>query len=55
MATTADIVGYPLKEDEGVDSFSLFPVLKGEKKQVREDVIHHLLKGYFALRDARWK
>lgn len=55
LATMADIFEYELKEDEGVDSYSFLPLLKGENVQVRPDVINHSVYGYFAMRDQKWK
>lgn len=55
LATMADIFDYDLKEDEGVDSYSFLPLLKGEDTETRPDVIHHSIHGYFAIRDQKWK
>ena len=55
MATFADITGYQLKPDEGVDSYSFLPILKGKTKSSRSDVIHHSVSGYFAIRKGKWK
>jgi arylsulfatase A len=56
MATCADIVGVELPDDAGEDSYSLFPLIKGEDWAVsRAPVIHHSANGIFSLRDGRWK
>ena len=56
MATFAQIIGYKLKEDEGVDSVSFLPTLiKGKNKKARKDLIHHSIHGYFAIRRGKWK
>ena len=55
LATMADIFNYDLKADEGVDSYSFLPLLKGQKVQTRPDVISHSFYGYFAIRDQKWK
>jgi len=36
-------------------SFSLLPLLKGDKVWQRAPVIHHSSGGMFAIRDGRWK
>lgn len=55
MATCADILGLPLPDDAGEDSFSILPLLKGGHRAVRESVVHHSINGKFALRRGRWK
>lgn len=57
MATCAQIVDYRLKEGEGEDSFSLLPILKGQKlmKPIREATVHHSINGSFAIRQGDWK
>lgn len=57
VATCAEIVDYNLPESAGEDSFSFFPVLKGEKpaEPIHEAVIHHALDGMFAVRMGPWK
>lgn len=54
MATCADIVDYKLQDNEGEDSFTMLPALKGGE-MAREDVIHHSGAGMFAIRTADWK
>ena len=57
MATCAEIVGYSLQDDEGEDSYSLLPLLKGEEMQapLREATVHHSVNGSFAIRQGDWK
>lgn len=57
MATCADILGVQLPEDAGVDSFSILPVLRGDKSAVPTHpyVIHHSIHGRFAIRKGDWK
>jgi arylsulfatase A len=57
MATCADILGVKLPSGAGVDSFSILPVLRGEETQepTHPFVIHHSIKGNFAIRRGDWK
>ena len=55
MATVADIVGAQLADDEGEDSFSLLPLLRGSQDLVREHAISHGSTGLPALRLGNWK
>lgn len=57
LATIADIVGADIPDNAAEDSYSLFPVLKGEKygEDLRGPVIHHSASGHFAIRDGQWK
>ena len=57
MATIADIIGVKLSDNSGVDSYSLYPVLKGKqtKQNLHGPVIHHSITGHFAIRDGKWK
>jgi arylsulfatase A-like enzyme len=57
MATCADILGAKLPENAGVDSFSILPVLRGEATSAPTHpfVIHHSIKGNFAIRKGDWK
>ena len=54
-ATFADVVGYKLGTDEGEDSFSLLPVLRGADEWDRAPVINHSIGGVFAIREGDWK
>ena len=55
-ATFAAMVGYPLAEDEAIDSHDLLPVLKGEKyeRPLRTATIQNTSPGKYALRQGDW-
>jgi arylsulfatase A len=56
MASIAEMVGHPLAEDEGEDSYSLLPLLKEPNSEFqRPPLVHHSINGTFALRDGPWK
>jgi arylsulfatase A-like enzyme len=56
MATSAEIVGAKLPENAGEDSVSLLPVFLGTATApVREAVVHHSIRGVFAIRQGQWK
>ncbi|MFK7788116.1 MAG: arylsulfatase [Phycisphaeraceae bacterium] len=57
MATCADLLGVELGADEGVDSFSILPVLRGEKinEPTHPAIVHHSISGKFAVRIGDWK
>ena len=55
MATCASIVGYKLANDEGEDSVSLVPILRGVDKQVRETAIIQSISGMTSVRKGEWK
>ena len=55
MATCADIVNYSLKENEGEDSYSMLPLLKGKGSYDRTSTVHHSKTGIFAIRQGDWK
>lgn len=55
MGTVADILGVPLPDNAGEDSFSFLPALTGAAGQVRTDLISHSINGSFAIREGRWK
>jgi arylsulfatase A-like enzyme len=56
MATCAEIVGAKLPDDAGEDSVSLLAVLLGTATgPVREAVVHHSIRGNFAIRQGPWK
>lgn len=57
-ATFADVVGYKLRDEEAVDSYSLMPAIKGRRdtrQPLREATVHHSLGGEFAIRRGDWK
>lgn len=57
MATSADIVGYSLKDNEGEDSYSLLELFDVGKEvsSFREATVHHSINGSFAIRQGDWK
>jgi arylsulfatase A-like enzyme len=55
MATAADILDLSLAEDTAVDSVSILPLLRGGDEPVRTSVIHHSIRGRFAIRKGDWK
>ena len=57
LATSADIAGYPLSDEEGEDSYSFLPELLGisSESETGRAVIHHSLPGEFAIRQGKWK
>ncbi|SHJ62522.1 Arylsulfatase A [Pseudozobellia thermophila] len=55
MATLAAILDYDLSAGEGVDSYNLLPVLKGNDKEVRPSVIVQSSRGRMGLRKGHWK
>jgi hypothetical protein len=42
-------------DDAGEDSFSILPLLRGKDQSSRESIVHHSIKGMFALREAKHK
>ena len=57
MATCAELLGVALGEDEGVDSFSILSVLRGQEidKPTHPVIVHHSISGKFAIRIGDWK
>ncbi|NCC09428.1 MAG: arylsulfatase [Bacteroidia bacterium] len=57
FATFAEIADYKMKPSDGVDSYSLWPLLKtkGSKVKVRETIVHHSINGEFSIRKGNWK
>lgn len=57
MATCAELFGVELGENEGVDSFSILPVLRGAKisEPTHPVIVHHSFSGKFAIRVGDWK
>ena len=52
----ADILSYELPPDAAEDSYSILPILMGDRNGYdRESIIHHSVNGYFAIRKDRWK
>jgi arylsulfatase A len=56
MATAAGLLGVTLPPDAGEDSYSILPVLFGEKlgHPLREATVHHSCSGSFAIRQGDW-
>ncbi|WP_339703732.1 arylsulfatase [Algoriphagus aquimarinus] len=57
MATSAEITGYTLKDNEGEDSYSLMELFDADKEidEFREATVHHSINGSFAIRQGDWK
>lgn len=57
MATCAEIVGHPLADNEGEDSYSLVPLFdqQPQEQAFREATVHHSINGSFAIRQGKWK
>jgi arylsulfatase A len=56
MATSAEIVGSKLPDNVGEDSVSILPALLGSAAgPLREAVVHHSIRGNFAIRKGKWK
>lgn len=54
-ATFADLLSYEISSEEGEDSFSFLPVIKGDKQHHRRTMIHQGSNGMFAYRKGDWK
>ena len=54
-ATFAEMTGYAVPDNEGEDSYSMWPILSGQGKSERKDVVHHSIDGYFSIRSGKWK
>ena len=58
LATVADVTGSELGVDEGEDSFSLLPVLRGEQPEdeaIRPPIVTISSRGVLAIQDKQWK
>lgn len=57
MATCADLIGIPLRDSVGEDSYSLLPLMKDASQYdyERKDIIHHSDNGNFSVRRGNWK
>ncbi|MBL9199755.1 MAG: arylsulfatase [Opitutaceae bacterium] len=57
FATLAEIAGAPLAAAAAPDSFSFFPALRDPAvaKNARPFLVHHSIRGVFALRQGPWK
>lgn len=55
IATCADIMHAPLPQGAGVDSVSMLPLLRGQVDQpTRDCLVHHSMRGKFAIREGDW-
>jgi arylsulfatase A-like enzyme len=56
-ATIAEVVGAKPGADDGVDSETILPELLGDSggQAPRSPVVHHSVRGMFAIRDGDWK
>ena len=55
IATMSDVFDSPLSENEGEDSFSLIPLLKGGNKPIRENSVSCSIRGIPSIRQGDWK
>ncbi len=55
LATAADLVGVRLPDNAAEDSFSIMPDLVGTGHSSRTSVVHHSIKGRFAIREGASK
>ena len=56
MATCASIVQDTLADDEGVDSYNIYPLLRGNNEaSIREATVSHSVNGSYAIRQGDWK
>ena len=56
-ATFAALNHYTLADNEGEDSYNILPLIQHpeQTKPVREAIVHHSIRGEFAIRKGRWK
>jgi arylsulfatase A len=54
-ATAGEIAGKTSGDNQGVDSISFVPTLKGNEQPARSAVVHHSIGGNFAIREGDWK
>lgn len=57
LATSAAMIGKPLPENAGEDSFNILPLMKeiGPEQPEREAMVHHSIDGSFSIRKGDWK
>ncbi len=55
MATLAEVIDIKLPDNAGEDSFSIIPLLKGNKKQLRSNAVNCSIRGIPSLRMGEWK
>ena len=56
-ATFAALNQYQIKENEAEDSYNILPLIEnpGYPQTIREAVVHHSIRGEFAIRKGEWK
>lgn len=56
-ATFAQLAHIPMQEDQGVDSYSMIPLMsgKGQDPYERKATVHSSINGSFAIRHKNWK
>lgn len=55
MATLAALIDYDLSEQDAVDSYNQLPLLLGEDKKIREEVVVQSSGNVLGLRSGKWK
>ncbi|MCF7567044.1 arylsulfatase [Sabulilitoribacter arenilitoris] len=55
MATFSEIIGYHLDATMGEDSFNALPIILGEDKEIRENIIHQDYEGNLSIREGHYK
>lgn len=55
LATLADLLNKKLPENAGEDSFSLLPLLRGNKEPIRQTAVSCSIRGVPSVRDGDWK
>lgn len=56
LATFAELVDFEIPADEGEDSVSFLPALRGEAiDSARKGIVHHSISGHFGYRMGDWK
>jgi arylsulfatase A-like enzyme len=55
MATLAAILGVPLPDEAGEDSFSLLPLLQGSDQPIRSSAVNTACNGLPSYREGAWK
>ena len=55
IRTVSEILGSPLPDNAGEDSFSLLPIFRGEDKPARTHAVSCAASGVPGLRDGQWK
>ncbi len=53
--TFAEMTGAEVKDEEAVDSYSIWPILNGTGRSLRKDMIYESGEGYLSLRSAEYK